>query len=70
VRGVAATGTALETALALGFGRHDIVNAIQTMQPAYFYTSMTSYADHKVWQDVYHVPMRTWFSTSSSRPTP
>ena len=29
---------------------------IQTMQRAHFHKSMTAYADHRVWQDVYHVP--------------
>jgi motility quorum-sensing regulator/GCU-specific mRNA interferase toxin len=26
------------------------------MQRGHFYKSMTDYADHRVWQDVYHVP--------------
>ena len=26
------------------------------MQRRHFYKSMTAYADHRVWQDVYHVP--------------
>ena len=26
------------------------------MQRSQFYKSMTAYADHRVWQDVYHVP--------------
>lgn len=26
------------------------------MQRRHFYKSMTSYADHRIWQDVYHVP--------------
>jgi motility quorum-sensing regulator/GCU-specific mRNA interferase toxin len=26
------------------------------MRRQHFYKSMTSYADHRVWQDVYHVP--------------
>jgi motility quorum-sensing regulator / GCU-specific mRNA interferase toxin len=51
-----ATGTALRGAAALGFGRAEIVATLQTMQRAHFYKSMTAYADHRVWQDVYHVP--------------
>ena len=43
VAGLHATGSAVRGAAALGFGRH-------------FQKSMTSYADHRVWQDVYHVP--------------
>ncbi len=50
------TGTALRSAAALGFGRADIVATIQTMKPAQFYKYMTAYGDHRVWQDVYHVP--------------
>ena len=50
------TGTALRTAASIGFGRVEIVATIQTMQRRQFYKSMTSYADHRSWQDVYHVP--------------
>jgi motility quorum-sensing regulator / GCU-specific mRNA interferase toxin len=50
------TSTAVRNAAALGFGRMEIVATIQTMQRAHFYKSMTSYGDHRIWQDVYHVP--------------
>lgn len=50
------TGTAVRTAAALGFGRDDIVATIQGMKRGQFYKSMTAYANHRVWQDVYHVP--------------
>ena len=50
------TTTAVRTATALGFDRAEIVATIQTMQRSQFYKSMTAYADHRVWQDVYHVP--------------
>lgn len=53
---LAVTGTALRTAAALGFGRAEIVSTIQTMQRNHFYKSMTTYADSRLWQDVYHVP--------------
>lgn len=33
-----------------------MVDVIQTMRRDHFYKSMTSHADYKVWQDVYHVP--------------
>ncbi len=26
------------------------------MQPKHFYKLMTAYSDHRLWQDVYHVP--------------
>ena len=32
------------------------VATIQTMQRKHFYKSMTSHGDHRIWQDVYHVP--------------
>ena len=53
---LAVTGTALRSAAALGFGRSEIVDIIQTMRREHFYKSMTAYADHRLWQDVYHVP--------------
>ncbi|MHB9075342.1 MAG: type II toxin-antitoxin system MqsR family toxin [Desulfobaccales bacterium] len=56
VERLAITGTALRSAAALGFGRAEIVAAIQTMKREHFYKSMTAYADHRLWQDVYHVP--------------
>ena len=51
-----ATVTAAKSAAALGFGRTDIVATIQTMERPHFYKSMTSFEDHRIWQDVYHVP--------------
>jgi motility quorum-sensing regulator / GCU-specific mRNA interferase toxin len=50
------TGAAMRSAAALGFGRAEIAATIQTMERQHFYKSMTSYADHRVWQDVYFVP--------------
>jgi motility quorum-sensing regulator/GCU-specific mRNA interferase toxin len=50
------TSTAAKSAAALGFVRADIVETIQRMERVHFYKSMTSYEDHRVWQDVYHVP--------------
>jgi motility quorum-sensing regulator / GCU-specific mRNA interferase toxin len=50
------TTAATRTAAALGFSRAEIVDVLQTMQRAQFYKSMTSYGDHRIWKDVYHVP--------------
>ncbi|HIB69156.1 MAG TPA: type II toxin-antitoxin system MqsR family toxin [Phycisphaerales bacterium] len=50
------TRTALLSAFELGFSRFEIVEVIQTMEKEHFYKSMTSHANHKIWQDVYHVP--------------
>ncbi len=56
VERLAVTGTALRSAAVLGFGRAEIVATIQTMKRQHFCKSMTAYADHRLWQDVYHVP--------------
>ena len=50
------TASAVRSAAAIGFGRSEIVASIQIMQRAHFFKSMTSFADHRIWQDVYHVP--------------
>ena len=50
------TRTAIRTAQELGFYEKDIRQIISTMELKHFYKSMTSYANHKIWQDVYHVP--------------
>jgi len=52
----AITRTAIRTAQELGFYEHDIRRIISTMELKHFYKSMTSYANHKIWQDVYHLP--------------
>ena len=50
------TGTALKTAFELGFDRQAIVDTIQKIERVHFNKSMTSYANSRVWQDVYNVP--------------
>ena len=50
--------SALRGAFSLGFNRLDIRSAIQVMERKHFYKSMTSYQDHHIWQDVYHVPYK------------
>lgn len=51
-----ATTVALKDAAALGFEKTEIVEVIQSMTRRHFYKSMTSFADHREWQDVYQVP--------------
>lgn len=51
-----ATGAAIKGAAQIGFGRQEVVDTIQAMKRAHFKKSMTSYADHRSWQDVYNVP--------------
>src|SRR5579872_4217474 len=50
------TTVALADARRLGFSLSGIVALIQTMERTHFFKSMTSFADHREWQDVYHVP--------------
>ena len=53
-----ATGSAVRDAVSLGFDSADMLSTILLMRRSQFYKSMTAYADHRVWQDVYHVPSR------------
>ena len=55
---LAVTTSALRDAAALGFDRGGIVETIVSIDRRMFYKSMTTFADHRVWQDVYHVPAR------------
>ncbi len=49
------TRTALRSANELGFVNEDIIMVIQAITNKDFIKSMTSHADHKIWQDVYNV---------------
>jgi len=50
------TQTAVKGARSLGFGLADMKAVLASMTRRQFYKSMTALADHRVWQDVYHVP--------------
>ncbi|TXM64012.1 type II toxin-antitoxin system MqsR family toxin [Methylobacterium sp. WL120] len=52
----AVTGTVTRTAAALGFGSSEMAAVIRTMQREHFDKSVTSFNNHREWQDVYHVP--------------
>ena len=54
--GLAITTSAFRDALALGFDRAGVVAVIQSMNRRMFVKAMTTFADRRVWQDVYHVP--------------
>ena len=47
------TRAAIEGAVLLGFDQDDIKHTISKLKPSDFYKSMTTYADHTIWQDVY-----------------
>jgi motility quorum-sensing regulator/GCU-specific mRNA interferase toxin len=57
VQALAITTTALRDATTLGYDRAAIVSTIGGIDRRMFYKSMTTNADHRVWQDVYHVPV-------------
>lgn len=50
---VRATFSALAGGAGLGLDFAAMVAVIQTLKPADFYKSMTTHADHTIWQDVY-----------------
>ncbi len=54
-RGAAAfTMTALRNGLAIGLTVAQMIDVVRSLTRGDFYKSMTSHADHRVWQDVYH----------------
>jgi motility quorum-sensing regulator / GCU-specific mRNA interferase toxin len=50
---VRATGMALSGAAAMDFGFDDMLDVVCALTIGDFYKSMTTHADHRVWQDVY-----------------
>ncbi|MBS1827086.1 MAG: type II toxin-antitoxin system MqsR family toxin [Acidobacteria bacterium] len=50
---VRATVSALAGGAALGFSFEEIVDVVVALTPRDFYKSMTTHADHRIWQDVY-----------------
>jgi motility quorum-sensing regulator/GCU-specific mRNA interferase toxin len=53
-----ATRTALLSAQEIGYARADIAAVVQRLKARDFIKSMTSYNDHRQWQDVYVVKDR------------
>lgn len=57
VRGIDCfTRSALHGAIEMGLRPAQAMAAIQALTQKHFRKSMTTYADHTVWQDVYHCP--------------
>ena len=50
---VRSTFSALAGGAALGFDFEGILNVVLALKQSDFHKSMTSHADHKIWQDVY-----------------
>jgi motility quorum-sensing regulator/GCU-specific mRNA interferase toxin len=58
VETLAMTSSALRDAMTLGLDRAGVVETILGVDRRMFFKSMTTFADSRVWQDVYHVPTR------------
>ncbi len=59
-RGVNAfTATALTGAAALGLSVEQAVATVLGLKQKDLYKSMTTNADHKIWQDVYHATLKS-----------
>jgi len=50
------TFVAQRAAFLLGYEEAEVAALVRTMTRQMFYKSMTSFDDHRQWQDVYHVP--------------
>ena len=50
---VRSTLSALRDAATLGFDFRDMLTVVHALTPGDFYKSMTTHADHRIWQDVY-----------------
>jgi len=50
---VRATQSSVIGAAALGFDFAEMIAIILALKPQDFYKSMTTHADHRIWQDVY-----------------
>jgi len=53
---LAITTTAALSAAGLGFGRAEVAEVVRSIKRSHFQKSMTSFRDHRRWQDVYYVP--------------
>ena len=51
---VRATFSALTGGAALGLDFGGMLGVVMALEPRDFYKSMTTHADHRIWQDVYH----------------
>ncbi len=50
---IRATFSALSGGAALGLDFEGMVSVVKALTPQDFYKSMTTHADHRIWQDVY-----------------
>ena len=54
------TKTATASAAALDFTEEAVMQELLALNRGEFYKSMTTYNNHKVWQDVYRQPRLEW----------
>ncbi len=54
------TKSALDGGRAMGLTTSEMMTVVASLTRRHFYKSMTTFADHRIWQDVYHAatPMR------------
>lgn len=52
------TKTSVRSAEKLGFNVSEIQEIVFELQTKMLYKSMTTYEDHRIWQDVYHINSR------------
>ena len=45
----------------VGLSIDDVLEVVQSLNSSNFYKSMTTYSDHRVWQDVYHAEWENKF---------
>ncbi|MBU6298707.1 MAG: type II toxin-antitoxin system MqsR family toxin [Alphaproteobacteria bacterium] len=50
------TKTALDGGRSMGLTTAEMLAVIASLSRRNFYKVMTSFADHRIWQDVYHAP--------------
>jgi motility quorum-sensing regulator/GCU-specific mRNA interferase toxin len=53
------TKAALDGGRAMGLTSSEMLAVVCGLKGAMFYKSMTTYSDHRIWQDVYHAPTPT-----------
>lgn len=53
------TATALMGAAELGLSPDEAVSVVLALRQGDFYKSMTTHADHQIWQDVYHAKLKS-----------
>jgi motility quorum-sensing regulator / GCU-specific mRNA interferase toxin len=50
------TRSSIDGGAEMGLSSREMIAAVLGVERGMFFKSMTTYQDHKVWQDVYHVP--------------